>query len=102
MFAVPVALVLAAYQLNTTHLDCGVRRLLYERALKLQPWRDLHTVFDALELSTLCGDAPRQRQAPAVLRRTLASAGYTATVCPVHGSDDPAHPQLGSPRPWLA
>jgi hypothetical protein len=40
-------------------LDCGIRRQIYTRAQKLQPFRGVHReTFDALRLHELCGDPP--------------------------------------------
>ena len=49
----------SATAFNTTLLDCGVRKIIYEQALALQPWRGPHQrdTFDALLLDSLCGDA---------------------------------------------
>ena len=80
----------SAYALNTTHLDCGVRRLLHRRAVTLQPWHGHQLeVFDALELSTLCGDArPAEREAtPPEGAHATGDFGFTAIVCPRHGDD---------------
>ena len=39
-------------------LECGMRKLAFARAQQMQPWRDHRASFDALELGTLCGEAP--------------------------------------------
>lgn len=43
--------------------DCKARILAYQYAKKIQPWKgDLRSVFDALELSTLCGQVLQQEE----------------------------------------
>lgn len=54
-----IGLTIADLYPNLTALDCGMRRILYERALKLQPWRGKQKdTFDSLRLTELCGDDP--------------------------------------------
>eukprot|EP00041_Stephanoeca_diplocostata_P042079 m.10090 g.10090 ORF g.10090 m.10090 type:complete len:895 (+) comp7208_c0_seq1:114-2798(+) len=37
-------------------LDCGARKLLFRRALDMQPWRGHAEIFDALELGVICNE----------------------------------------------
>ena len=63
-----LSLVVAAAPVGAPVLDpsdgsrtqCAMRRLGYQRGLELQPFRgtELPELFDALQLHTLCGDAP--------------------------------------------
>ncbi len=66
---------------NTTLLDCGIRRVIYERAQVLQPWRDHVSTFDALELARLCGDSRPPR--PSSASRS-ASPRFPITSVPEH------------------
>lgn len=45
-------------------LECGMRKLAFERAKEMQPWSSAAAVFDSLELGSLCG-MPAPPPAPA-------------------------------------
>jgi len=70
--------------------DCQVRQLAYQYAQKIQPWRsDFSSVYDALELGTLCNTSSDITSKKQTFKFPLPKAAQTSTfyVDPVSGSD---------------
>eukprot|EP01043_Picozoa_sp_COSAG02_P055955 COSAG02_NODE_6565_length_3492_cov_1.855585_1_plen_388_part_10 len=52
---------------NSKNLECGYRKLAFEDAQRMQPWLTAAQkldIFDALDLGTLCGEAPPHAASP--------------------------------------
>ena len=80
-----------------TSQDCAMRKLAYEFAGELQPWRAPHRdVFDALELESICGELPPPGATPRLSHDDLPAAASTMYVN-VTGGDDSNSGTISAP-----